>query len=98
TLLNNNIFTIKELSDNQNNRWVELTLNTQSGDTYFNRNLKKGQHIQLFITDITNDNNQYISKNHGKKFKIRNVFIRTLVLDYFDIDDKVYEESSVINN
>jgi len=46
------------------------------------RGLKPGQLIQIFVTDITNSNNKYISYNNGKIFKIGNVSNTQLILNY----------------
>jgi hypothetical protein len=59
------------------------------------RGLKVGQIIKVFITDITNSKNKYISVNNGKQFRIREIRTRTLTVDFGDF---LYEESTKIND
>lgn len=93
---NDNEISFKVLNDNQGNSWGEIKLNSMSQYIFLNRNLKVGQILQIFVTDNTNDNNQYISKNYGIKLKIRNVFVRTIVVDF--IDTPIYDETTIIEN
>ena len=47
---------------------------------------------------MTNTKNQYISHNNGSLFIIRNVYSKTLVLDFIDINDHLDYEKTVISN
>jgi hypothetical protein len=45
---------------------------------FFDRGLKVGHHIILYIKDITNKTNQYISDNNGSIFIIRKYILKVL--------------------
>ena len=62
-----------------------ITLNMNSSDTLSNKGLKPGQHIALSIKDKTNSKNQYVSSNNGRLLKIREVYTKYLVVDFFNI-------------
>ncbi len=66
------------------------------------RGLKGGQLLQIFVTDITNTKNKYLSFNNGKIFKIKNVYNGQLVLEYipneFGIITSLVNESNIISN
>jgi len=91
-----NVISFYTLSDNQGNRWGEITINSLSTDIFTNQLLKEGQILQLFFTDNTNDKNQFTSPNNGRKFKIRNVYIRSIIIDF--IDDEIIDGSTEIQN
>ena len=44
--------------------------------------LKEGQQIQMFVTDVTNTYNKYISYNNGKIFYINQIYNTQIVVDY----------------
>lgn len=62
-----------------------------------NRGLKPGQLIQIFIEDVTNIKNKYVSINNGKIFKIREVYSRYLVVDFL-VGDIIQDEFSQIDD
>lgn len=88
---NNDIIEFKFIKDpNGNYGIISLDINSTSLFTFDNTNiprgLKSGQIIKLYISDVTNSKNKYISKNHGKSFKIRNVYSRMIIVDFIDMD------------
>ena len=65
------------------------------GEYFTGRGLKPGQLIAIFIKDNTSLINQYVSKNNGSVFRIRQVYAKELVLDFLNIGyDMLYKESS----
>jgi len=48
------------------------------------RGLKVGQIIQIFISDVTNTRNRYISTNSGISIKITHVFNKTIIGTFMD--------------
>ncbi|CAG7580015.1 MAG: PE-PGRS family protein PE_PGRS18 [uncultured marine phage] len=82
--------------ENDGSKWGEITIDTMSTDVFTSRNLKEGQILQLHLTDNTNDKNQFTAKNHGRKFRIRNVYIRSIIVDF--IDDEMADEDTIIEN
>jgi len=67
-----------------------------NGDT---RGLKTGQHLAIFVKDVTNTKRQYVSGNNGYLLKIRNVFAREIICDFFkpNVDVLLYEKTVVEN-
>jgi len=77
----------------------QISINQNSPEVFTGRGLKIGQHIVIYVKDITNSRNQYISDNNAVIAKIRNVYTKTLILDFFNIDlDSLTEENTVISN
>ena len=62
------------------------------------RGLQVGQHLAIFIKDVSNSKKQYISNNSGYLLKIRNVFSREIIVDYFKPADALDFESTLIND
>lgn len=94
-LTNDNNITFKVLNDNEGNSWGEIKLNGMSQELFNDKNLKVGQILQIFVEDRLNENNQYISKNYGLKLKIRDVFVRSIIVDFIErplIDEKTIIE------
>lgn len=64
---------------------LNLILNQNSDTTFYYdeggnfRGLKPGQIIQIFITDVTNTRNKYVSNNNGISLKIKHVFNKTII-------------------
>jgi hypothetical protein len=82
----------------------EIKLNTLSTSLFitdlFNkkRGLKPGQLLRIDVYDRTNKKKQYISKNTGKIFRIKEVYNRTIVIDFLNKKDSLIEESTIIHN
>jgi hypothetical protein len=75
-----------------------IKLNINSNETFSNRGLKEGQRIVIYLNDSTNDRNQYTSDNNASVFIIRQVFTKTIILDFIEKTDFILEESTVVNN
>jgi hypothetical protein len=89
--------TFETLTDNSDKRGI---IRLESNDQFFTgRGLKPGQNLVIYITDTTNQKNQWISSNNAILVKIRGVFTKYLIVDFFNIDwDFIEKESTVINN
>ena len=84
---------------NDNDKRGIITINTNSSQTFTNKGLKPGQHIVIYVKDDTNYKNQYISENNGIVLKIREVYTKILIVDFFNVSYDVLEkESTVISN
>ena len=103
---NSDIITLEDSYDVQNKRsYAVITLNPESTSLFTadvngnSRGLRAGQHLAIFVKDVTNSKNQYISPNNGYLLKVRNVFSREIVCDYFKpgIDALVYETTEIEN-
>lgn len=85
-------------------RYGKITLNENSTSTFITdlndvpRGLKVGQQLAIFIKDLTNTKDQYISKNNGYLVKIREVYNREIIVDFFQEIDELHEESTILND
>lgn len=101
--VNDNIVYFETVEEN-GDKFGKITLDTSSIDTFTEINdirsgLKVGQHIALFIKDTTNTKKQYISPNNGRLVKIREIYNRTIIVDFFNKDvDFLSEESTIVSN
>jgi chitodextrinase len=77
-------------------RRAEINLSPNSIDLFTNMGLKSEQHIAIYLKDKTNKKNQYISHNNSSIFIIRDVYPRTIVLDFFDVETDILEDESTI--
>jgi hypothetical protein len=87
-----------EMVDNSNDRYGLITINENSGEYFTSRGLKPGQLIVIYLKDITNNSNQYISDNTASIFKIRSVFSKSIILDFLTPTDFLINENTVIND
>jgi hypothetical protein len=62
------------------------------------RGLKPGQHIAIFVKDITNQKKQYISQNNGYLLKVKEVYSREIIVNFFKEVDFLVKERTVVNN
>ena len=98
----NNIFTISNIINNNNNYGL-ITINYLSSYNFIQNNngdltgLKSGQTIQLFIKDSTNIKSKYISSNNGINLKIVSINRFQILFEYIDTI-KFTNENSTINN
>lgn len=82
----------------------EIRLNSLSNslfvtDSFDNkRGLKPGQLLRIDVYDRTNKKRQYISRNSGKIFRIKEVYNRTIVVDFLRRQDSLIEETTVISD
>jgi hypothetical protein len=89
--------TLESIQDDD--RRATITINELSSEVFTNRGLKSGQHITIYLTDDTNKKDQYISDNTASIFKIREVYSKVLVLDFFNPEtDVMFSEKTLIND
>lgn len=66
---------------------------------YFTDKVKAGQHIVIYLKDKTSHINQYLSYNNGTLLKIREVYSKSLIVDFFDLTTDILElESTTVNH
>ena len=75
-----------------------INLNTNSPYEFTGNGLKEGQIIAIYVKDVTNKKKQYISDNNGTLVKIRNIFYKSIIVDFIDTDDYLFQESTVISD
>jgi hypothetical protein len=93
-----NYITFETLNTNGDKRGL-ISLNSSSTEVFTGRGLKSGQHLIIYINDVTNIKKQYISNNNAILVKIRDVFTRYIVVDFFNVDFDILEtEKTVIND
>ena len=103
--INDDVLTFETIFDEfTGDRYGKISLKEDS-TSYFTsdssgvtRGLKPGQHIAIFIKDVTNTKKQYISENNGYLLKIREVFAREISFDYFKEVDALVFEKTIVNN
>lgn len=109
---NNDVITFKTVDNltGKLNEWGtpyrtgEIKLNTLSTDLFVTdslgniRGLKPGQLIRIDIYDKTNKKKQYISGNSGRIFRIKEVYNRTIVVDFLRRQDYLIDESTIISD
>lgn len=110
TSSNNNIIKFETLIDSNGFLYGQISLNAQSQNNFVDddtddstignlRGLKPGQLLAIFIKDVTNIKKQYISPNNGRLVKVRNVYSRTIVVDFINPDvDELTEESTIVSD
>jgi hypothetical protein len=85
-------------------RYGEIRLDVQSNDNFWNdlngtsRGLKVGQHLAIFVTDVSNIRNQYISENNGYLVKIKDIQYRKIKVEFFKEIDSFSSESTIIQD
>jgi len=90
---------IETLDINGPDKRGQIKLNVNSDEVFTGRGLKPGQHIVIYVKDSTNKKDQYISHNNASMFIIREVYTRTIIVDFFDITNDIIEtEATIINN
>jgi len=97
TSTNDTFITLETLDADGDKRGL-IKLNTNSSQSFTEKGLKEGQLIAIYIKDNINKKNQYISHNNGTVVKIRNVFYKTLIVDFLGINDYLFTESTLIEN
>ena len=105
TLINNDIITFENIIDEfTGDRYGKISLSNSSTSLFTSdiegnfRGLKVGQHLAIFVKDITNVKKQYISNNNGYLLKIRSIFSREILVDYFKEVDFLNFETTIIND
>lgn len=62
------------------------------------RGFRPGQHLAIFIKDESNNRKQYISNNNGYLVRIRDVFFKSIKVDFFKSVDRFDSETTIISD
>jgi hypothetical protein len=81
-----------------NDRRGVIRINDLSPEYFTNRGLKPGQLIVIYLEDITNNRDQYVSDNTASIFRIRNVYSKQIIIDFLTTTDFIINENTVISN
>lgn len=98
--LNSNFVDFNLESDDNITIYGKITLHPNSQELFTIDNLGKsrgflpGQIVEIRLTDITNNRNQFISFNNGIRVRIREVYSREIIVDF--IDQRFSPESNII--
>ena len=99
TLTNDTILSFETLDNNGPDKRAQIKINSSSSETFLGKGFKEGQRLVIFVKDVTNLRSQYISHNNGFIVKIRNIFFKTIVVDFYEPSvDFLETESTVISN
>ena len=76
-----------------------ITIDPDSSENFTGRGLKVGQKISFLIKDVDNKKSQYISNNNGIIVKIREIYTKILVVDFYNTNyDFIETESTVVSD
>jgi len=98
TPLNTFNFISIETVDEDGDRYGRISLDISSSEYFTGRGFKIGQHLAIFVKDISNNKKQYISNNNGYLVKIRSIYSKSIEVDFFKEVDSFSSESNVIND
>jgi hypothetical protein len=73
-----------------------IKLSMMSEEVFTGRGLKVGQYLGITIKDITNTKNQHISTNNGYVVKISEIYNKTIIVDFFNINLDYFETEKTI--
>jgi len=93
---NGMVITLDTMDSDLPTKWGRIKIDQNSTDTFLGKGLKPGQLISISVTDYTNTKNQYISDNNGLILKVRNVFFKTLEVDFISTLSSLKLEKTVI--
>ena len=76
-----------------------IKLDMMSDETFVGRGLKVGQYLGINIKDVTNTKNQHISTNSGYVVRIRELYTKNIIVDFFNInlDYFTYEKTLMVD-
>jgi len=90
-------FTTLDL-DNDNRRG-QITINQLSTEIFTNKGLKVGHHLVIYVKDTSNIKSQYISENNAILVKIKEIYSKILVVDFFNKNiDLLEDENTALSN
>jgi hypothetical protein len=77
----------------------KVSINEFSSQVFTGRGLKPGQPVVIYLKDVTNDTNQYISENSALLLRLRAVYTKVLIFDFYnpDVDFFETETTAVVN-
>jgi hypothetical protein len=81
-----------------NDRFGVIEISSNSMQIFSGRGLRPGQKIAIYLNDQDNITNQYTSDNNASVFIIRQVFTKTIILDFIKNTDFLFEESTFVDN
>jgi len=86
----------KTIIDLNKIRCGQIKLDTNSNELFSDKGLKPEQILMLELVDTTNTSSQYISHNNGSIFKIREIYSKTIIVDFFEDADFLEYENTII--
>lgn len=87
----------RTLTNNNDKRGL-ITI-TSFVEKFTERGLKPGQTLVIYLIDKSNVKNQYISNNNAILVKVRSVYTKYLIVDFFNTDyDFLETENTIIAN
>jgi hypothetical protein len=93
-----NNYVIFDTDFNEFGAFGTIKINETSSDFFTGRGLKSGQLIAILLKDLSNDKNQYTSLNNASIFKIREVYSKTIVVDYVSEFGLLIPEKTLITD
>ena len=88
-----------ETLDPEGDKRGKISISQNSSEFYTGRGLKKGHHLVIYVKDSTNVKKQYISNNNAILVKIREVYSKMIIVDFFSPSfDELESENTVLSN
>ena len=98
TATNDTIITYKTKKYPDGRYVGEIRINNDSQYIFSNRGLKRNQILTIEMKDTTNTQKQYNSFNNGSIFRIRDVYTKLIVVDFFKDSDFLDTEATIKQN
>ena len=98
------VMTFQTVINQNGERIGEISLDVLSNSNFFTdvngvtRGLKVGQHLAIFVNDVSNTKNQYISPNNGYLVKIKQILYKKIRVEFFKEIDAFSLESSIVQD
>lgn len=75
-----------------------IRINAMSEEYFSGKGFKKDQYVAIYLKDVTNTKNKYISSNSGYFVKIEEIYSNYIIFEFFNPDlDQFESERTVIN-
>ena len=75
-----------------------IKLNAMSEETFTGKGFKSDQYIAIYLQDVTNTKNKYISNNNGYYARIEEIYTNTIIVGFFNPNLDTFEtEKTVIS-
>jgi hypothetical protein len=73
-----------------------LKINAMSEETFTGKGFKPDQYVAIYINDVTNTKNKYISPNNGYYAYIEEIYTNTMILGFVNPNIDFFESESTV--
>jgi hypothetical protein len=93
---NDTVISLDTTYDQNGVKIGRIKINAMSEETFTGKGFKAGQYVAVYIKDVTNTKNKYISNNSGYYAKIREIYTNTIIVDFFNVNADFFESEKTI--